>query len=167
MASTAGHRENILNSTFTEIGVAVKNGILLGEETTLVVQFFGKPLSYTASAPEATQPFRGTGATVEDKLNTEESDTAEVASTETVEITGGIAPGPIESINFLGAVEDLSSSQKTSFGLLFVIGSLFAVDSAAIYKKKHHRENSHSGLHTSVILILMLTLAAQSVGSIV
>ena len=51
MASTAGHKENILNSNFTEVGVAVKNGVLQGEETTLVVQLFGKPVSYTASAP--------------------------------------------------------------------------------------------------------------------
>lgn len=167
MASTAGHRENILNGTFTEIGVAIKNGVLLGEETTLVVQLFGKPVTYTASAPETTTPASATGAKVEDKLNLEKGESKVVAIPETEEITESITQLPVESVNLLGAVEDLSSSQKTSFGLLFVLGSLFAVDSAAIYKKKHHRENSHSSLHASVILILMLTLAAQSVGSIV
>lgn len=167
MASTAGHRENILNSNFTEIGVGVKNGMLLGEETTLVVQFFGKPVSYTASAPEAIPPASGTGATVRDTLNIEEGEAVEVASFEIEETPEIITRIPLESVNLLGAVEDLSSSQKASFGLLFVLGSLFAVDSAAIYKKRHHRENSHSSLHASVILILMLTLVAQSVGSIV
>ncbi len=40
-----GHRKNILNSKFTEIGVYVKKGIFEGESTWLAVQEFGKPLS--------------------------------------------------------------------------------------------------------------------------
>ncbi len=169
MASTAGHKENILQANFTEIGVAVKNGVLLGEETTLVVQLFGNPVSYTASAPIVNQP-TGTAATVEDKLNVasgqpveENTSNAEVA-TETI---GGVVGQSTESLNIAGAIDNLSSSQKTSFGLLFILGSLFGLDSATIYRRRHHRANSHSGLHASVILILMITLAAQSVGSIV
>lgn len=42
MASPS-HRENILYPSFTEIGIAVVNGTLNGEDTTLVVQFFGTP----------------------------------------------------------------------------------------------------------------------------
>ncbi|MDH7476690.1 MAG: CAP domain-containing protein [Microgenomates group bacterium] len=38
------HRDNILKKEYTEIGIAVVNGVLNGEETTLVVQMFGKPL---------------------------------------------------------------------------------------------------------------------------
>lgn len=38
------HRENILRGDYTEVGYAVVNGVLNGEETTLVVQMFGKPL---------------------------------------------------------------------------------------------------------------------------
>ena len=37
------HRENIVNPNYTEIGFAVVNGKLDGEETTLVVQEFAKP----------------------------------------------------------------------------------------------------------------------------
>jgi hypothetical protein len=39
------HRANILNSRYSEIGIAVINGNLLGYDTTLVVQMFGKPRS--------------------------------------------------------------------------------------------------------------------------
>ncbi|TAL49551.1 CAP domain-containing protein [Patescibacteria group bacterium] len=42
MASPA-HRANILNSTFTEIGIATAKGIYKGQETIFVVQMFGKP----------------------------------------------------------------------------------------------------------------------------
>ncbi len=45
MNSTAGHRENILKKEYTEVGYAIVNGILNGEQTTLVVQLFGTPLA--------------------------------------------------------------------------------------------------------------------------
>lgn len=39
------HRENIVRPEYTDVGYAVVNGLLNGEETTLVVQEFGKPLN--------------------------------------------------------------------------------------------------------------------------
>jgi len=42
------HRENIVKKEYTEVGYAVTNGMLGGEETTLVVQMFGAPLAKTA-----------------------------------------------------------------------------------------------------------------------
>ncbi len=40
-----GHKENILNSKYQEIGVAVKKGVFEGKTTWLAVQHFGTPLS--------------------------------------------------------------------------------------------------------------------------
>lgn len=40
------HRENLLRKEYSDVGFAVVNGILNGEETTLVVQLFGKPLTH-------------------------------------------------------------------------------------------------------------------------
>ena len=40
-----GHRANILNDKYTEIGIAVSSGIFEGKETWLAVQTFGLPLS--------------------------------------------------------------------------------------------------------------------------
>lgn len=37
------HRENLLKPEYTEIGFAISEGKLLGQQTTLVVQFFGTP----------------------------------------------------------------------------------------------------------------------------
>src|SRR3989344_4656702 len=51
MNSTAGHRENILKKEYTEVGYAIVNGILNGEQTTLVVQLFGTPLAGSFSLP--------------------------------------------------------------------------------------------------------------------
>ncbi len=38
------HKENILRKDYSEVGFAVVNGVLNGEQTTLVVQMFGKPI---------------------------------------------------------------------------------------------------------------------------
>jgi len=37
------HRENILNSYFTEVGIAMAHGVYQGKETVYVVQVFGRP----------------------------------------------------------------------------------------------------------------------------
>ena len=37
------HRDNIVNTKYSEVGIAVVNGTLEGVETTLVVQMFGQP----------------------------------------------------------------------------------------------------------------------------
>ena len=41
--NSPGHKANILNDRFTEIGIATAQGIYNGRNTTFVVQFFGKP----------------------------------------------------------------------------------------------------------------------------
>jgi uncharacterized protein YkwD len=48
------HRANILNPKYQEIGIAVIDGELLGYDTTLVVQMFGKPSGATAAEPTVT-----------------------------------------------------------------------------------------------------------------
>ena len=41
--ASPGHRANILNKNFSEIGIAVRDGFYNGRNTTFVVQMFGKP----------------------------------------------------------------------------------------------------------------------------
>jgi len=50
------HRDNILNSDYQEIGVAVVEGSLEGVQTTLVVQLFGTPVRLTSYLPERGKP---------------------------------------------------------------------------------------------------------------
>lgn len=48
--NSSSHRENLLRTDYQDIGFAVVNGTLNGEETTLVVQMFGKPLKQESVA---------------------------------------------------------------------------------------------------------------------
>jgi uncharacterized protein YkwD len=43
--NSEGHRENILNETYTEIGVAIKKDYYEGRETWMAIQVFGAPFS--------------------------------------------------------------------------------------------------------------------------
>lgn len=52
-----GHRANILNEDFSEIGVWVKRGVYNGKTTWLAVQHFGKPLS-SCPQPDASLKFK-------------------------------------------------------------------------------------------------------------
>lgn len=45
------HRENLLRKEYTDVGYAVVNGVLNGEETTLVVQMFGSPVGSINKSP--------------------------------------------------------------------------------------------------------------------
>jgi hypothetical protein len=52
--NSPSHRENLLNKNYTEMGLAVVNGVLNGYQTTLVVQMFGKPRYTKAVVQPAT-----------------------------------------------------------------------------------------------------------------
>ena len=41
--NSTGHRANILNQNYTEIGIATATGVYKGQEATFVAQFFGRP----------------------------------------------------------------------------------------------------------------------------
>jgi uncharacterized protein YkwD len=51
--NSPGHRANILDVHYTQIGVAVREGMFEGNETWLAVQIFGRPAS-DCTAPDAT-----------------------------------------------------------------------------------------------------------------
>ena len=51
--NSPGHRANILDTHYTQIGVAVREGTFEGQETWLAVQIFGRPAS-DCTAPDAT-----------------------------------------------------------------------------------------------------------------
>lgn len=55
------HRANIMNPRYSDIGIAVVNGTLMGTETTLVVQMFGDPVASAQVTEESVTPAATTG----------------------------------------------------------------------------------------------------------
>lgn len=52
MDSKLGHKENLLGENYKEIGIAVEDGVLNGQKTTLVVQMFGTWYTEIADKPD-------------------------------------------------------------------------------------------------------------------
>ena len=71
--NSPGHRANILNTKYQEIGVAVGKGVFEGQETWLAVQEFGKPASACPSVDSALkdriQSLRDEVAAMEQQVN--------------------------------------------------------------------------------------------------
>lgn len=67
------HRENIVNTSFTEIGVAVGEGIFKGEKTWIAVQVFGRPRS---ACPDPSEPLRAAIQTKTAEADAREADLA-------------------------------------------------------------------------------------------
>jgi uncharacterized protein YkwD len=64
--ASPGHRKNILDTRYQNIGVAVGRGIYQGKQQWLIVQHFGKPVTACASPSE----------TLKKKIDTEKTDLA-------------------------------------------------------------------------------------------
>jgi len=88
------HRENIMRKEYTDVGFAVVNGVINGEETTLVVQMFGKPLYGVAEQPQEKEP--------QSQVPAEQTEKDLAAAPETVPETSVLAednaPTPFYSI---------------------------------------------------------------------
>lgn len=50
--TSPSHRDNILNPKYQDIGIAVEEGVLQGQKTTLVVQMFGHPYETIGVKPQ-------------------------------------------------------------------------------------------------------------------
>jgi hypothetical protein len=54
--NSPGHRANIMNKAFQEIGIGISKGTFNGHETTIVVQMFGTPIAQKVSMPATPTP---------------------------------------------------------------------------------------------------------------
>ena len=112
--ASPGHRANILDTHYTQIGVAVREGMFEGSETWLAVQVFGRPAS-DCSAPDAN---------LENSINLSEqeiaSTSAELVANKTVIDAMSPQSGPaynaqVEDYNNLAAqYNTLAAETKTA-----------------------------------------------------
>jgi len=114
--NSPGHRANILNTHYDQIGVAVREGTLQGKDVWLAVQVFGKPASDCAS-PDAA--LRAAITVAEAQLSDMDSQLqAEKISIETAQPRSGSDYNQkVEQYNsMVGRYNDLSGQTKTEIG---------------------------------------------------
>ena len=169
---SSGHKANILNNNFSEIGVAIVNGNLEGEDTTLVVQLFGRPLGATSAGSQPGGEKGGETASASKvsaqlKLPVETNETTAVESTgEKVAVNNQTSSNLKAGLPIVSLVKNSTNSQKVTISLLALIGALFGLDSFVIYRRRHLRSNSHSLSHASMIVLLIIITLLYGRGTI-
>ncbi len=159
MASQS-HRENLLKSGYRDVGFAVVNGILNGEETTLVVQMFGTS-NQLAVLPQVSP------------VKTEESRTAvvisEAASQSSISGEGRLATSL--PLGFTAAYrQPLFDLPTVSRGAVLVFGgflmALLIVDGWMIAKHRIVRVSGHTIAHMLFLTTLFISASAILQGTI-
>ena len=105
------HRANILNPAYTEIGIAVVQGELLGHPSILAIQYFGKPRSFTL-------PLAALGETkaaqIKPAVAGAEAAESNGAETSAAEAAGGAAADqPVEKETAAGAEETAAADSAS------------------------------------------------------
>lgn len=97
--NSAEHRNNILSSTYSDIGVAVVNGVMEGKETTLVVAFYGSLSAVPKPTPVIPSPIipptMQSAVPTESELRTDVP-AVELPSNNSPDITANNQPIPTE-----------------------------------------------------------------------
>lgn len=152
------HRDNLLRKDYQDIGFAVVNGVLNGEETTLVVQMFGKRL--VVNPAPATEPTSGLAGPVSANENVPASQIIKVQPTPATELVIPAQNAGKESIpQFAGSVvrrplfDMISVSKQTLFWFSLFILIMVALDGVYIWR---HRMIRVGGKHMAHILFLFL-----------
>jgi hypothetical protein len=163
------HRDNIINSKYKEIGVAVIDGTLNGIETTLVVQHFGTSVEAVAQVPvEKIIP------QVEAKTPVEETEIEET-SPETIEeetaTTRVVLPPVVPAYAQTTGrekhlVSPFSLTQTTSLLLLLTLFSLILVDGLIVFRKKVIRLSGRPLAHTIFLLAMIIIILLSRQGKI-
>lgn len=157
--ASSSHRDNILKTEYKDIGLAIINGTLNGQETTLVVQMFGTTPSSTNIAQNSPE-------------KTEITPTVSQEPTPTVEINTPVSISiPINEVYIAGVKKtpliDINSLNK---GLTLLLLSLLIIvltlDGILIWQRKTVRISGHNFAHLIFIGALLTVIWLTGRGSI-
>jgi hypothetical protein len=164
------HKDNIVKEGYRDIGFAVVNGVLNGEETTLVVQIFGatsaSPVAQIPKA-QAAAPEPAAKRTAPAVVPTEPAAQAPPPQKQP-EIALIPALTPNTSFDRVIATPRVNISTVTNNVAFVVVGlliGLLAVDAFVVYRKRVVRLVGHNIAHIlflSTIMISSLTLVRGS-----
>lgn len=139
--NSPSHQANILNPKYTDIGIAVVNGNLLGRDTTLVVQEFGKEA--TASLDKTSVPI---ASMIRQSVNQQEENIFATEDKQT-------------AFNFR-----LSRTTSLLLSELFLV--VLFIDSIYVWRKKIIRLTGNSIAHFIFIVMVIAAIGFTSAGVI-
>ncbi|MBI2196419.1 hypothetical protein HYU45_02285 [Candidatus Daviesbacteria bacterium] len=138
------HRDNLLNSKYKDIGIAVVEGVLNGQKTTLIVQMFG------TNEMLAAQP------SIE--VQGKQIAVPEQAFSNTPELVGALGETKLSANVLIGPyIDPYYVSKVIGFSVIVLITVLLIVDIWVLKRRGVFRLSSHNIAHMA-----LLSLAAGS-----
>jgi hypothetical protein len=178
--NSPGHKANILNSHYTEVGFSVLNGTLVGGQTTLVVAHYAAPAATATPAPPAAAQTPSKPATLsatpaptptptpEPTPTPAPSPTASPSASSTPPpVQGNVEPAPppqnYSLFKPLSIGDTLDWSTKITIGLLALLLIVYVVTHLAVWRKglarwrtTHYRLYASGQVSSLAIAITML-----------
>ncbi|MEK7616968.1 MAG: CAP domain-containing protein [Patescibacteria group bacterium] len=142
------HRDNLLNSSYQDIGIAVVDGVLNGERTTLVVQEFG------STQILGTQPLVNSGSK-KSVVPVEEYNKKPQL------LTAFQSPQVGKPL-----LDPFQASRGTGIGIIFLITILLMVDLLVLKRRGVFRLSSNHTAHMAIMSVALTMLLTSKPGSI-
>jgi hypothetical protein len=189
--NSPGHRANILNPNYVDVGFSVQNGTLVGGQTTLVVAHYGSPAAAATPVPAvstpAPTPARAavksatstpvpTPATPEPTAVPSPSESpSPTASPAQPAVTGEVSPAP-PAQNYglfkpLSLVRTLNWNTLLTIILLLILLLVYAVTHLTVWRKGLRRwQSRHYRLYAAGqvagLTVAIITLATSGFGKV-
>lgn len=144
------HKANLLNPHYQDIGIAVVDGVLMGQKTTLIVQEFGTPYEAVARAPQINLEGKTTELTQEQLANVPQ---LQVAGTEQTVVPDAV-------------VDPYKTLKMLTFILVVVISSLLVIDFIILKRRGVFRFSSHHFAHLMLLIVVVTAVAVVGVGHV-
>lgn len=151
------HRENLLNDKYQDIGMAVLQGQLNGEQTILVVQEFGTPAEYVAQKPD-TSSATSTPIPTTDATSGSGQVLAEIPSQDTFSKSVSSQPQIL--------VDPLAVTKTTGLSIIFFVALLLMIDFYILKRRGILRLSSRHMPHWALLGIAASALIHMGAGSI-
>jgi hypothetical protein len=161
------HKENILNTTFVDVGYAAVNGVLQGSETTLVVAMYGSRVAPVATAPTAQTPVSSTPSTTQSTTSTSIGTEPSANQPSSKNDSKGLVEGLASSLP-VKTYQSFNWGQKASIALVCTMILLFLLKHTLIWRErkygvKHIMLRSHPvGQALLLTLVLVMTLLSSA-----
>lgn len=143
------HRDNLLSPKYTDIGIAVVEGVLNGQKTTLVVQEFGSTKTL------AVIPSVNVGGE-EVKISKKEYENKPQLVASAINQTQGKS----------SPINPFLISKSISLSIIFFMGTLLTIDLLVLYKRGIFRIGSAHIAHMSILTVAAAGILNSGSGSI-
>jgi hypothetical protein len=153
--NSPSHRENIVNPNYEDIGIGVVEGNLAGVSTTIIIQFFGTPLSATSEIPVV-----------------KAKEAASVASpTPTLPPT----PIPTPAVSYsqstaaasLAFISPFTSTKGLSLGIIGLMLLVLSIDLIVVRRKKIARIGGRTLAHLAFFGMILAVILILKAGQII